>query len=153
MGFLLSLPIDAIYLWRLFTIGLPEANRSPAMMIAVGPPTFFPLAFLKMAAAVPKEYGAFGIIPDAVEIVQVLALVMAIAIIGLGFFFFLMAFARITYKAKQMTFHLTWYGFMYVVEPLVILNSSLLTVFVPDSPMLAYSRSSAFFLSRSPAMD
>ncbi|KAK5167457.1 uncharacterized protein LTR77_007156 [Saxophila tyrrhenica] len=113
VGFLLSLPVDGIYLWRLYCAGLPGPDKRPAMMLAVGPPSYAPLAFLKMAAVVPTHYAVFAEIPIAGVVCQVMALVFGVAIVGMALFLFLMAFFCILRRANQMSFHLTWYGFIF----------------------------------------
>ncbi|KAF2165574.1 hypothetical protein M409DRAFT_23870 [Zasmidium cellare ATCC 36951] len=113
MGFLLSLPMAAIYLHRLFINGFPEPDKRPGMMIAVGPPTYAPLAYMKLAKALPHHYGYFAEHPLAVDIVNTIAFIFAIAIFGMGIFFFFMALGPILRRAHKMSFHLTWYGFIF----------------------------------------
>lgn len=113
MGFLLSLPMAAIYLHRLFINGFPDSDTRPGMMIAVGPPTYAPLAYMKLAKAIPLDYGYFAIHPLAAEIVTTIAFVFSIAIFGMGVFFFFMAFGPIVRRARKMCFHLTWYGLIF----------------------------------------
>lgn len=113
MGFLLSLPMAAIYLHRLFINGFPEPDTRPGMMIAVGPPTYAPLAYMKLAKALPHHYGYFAAHPLAVDIVNTIAFIFSIAIFGMGIFFFFMACGPIVRRAHKMSFHLTWYGFIF----------------------------------------
>ena len=84
-------------------------------MIAVGPPSYAPLAFLKLSLAVPylKDYGFFATSPVVIVIVQTIALIVAIAVIGMAVFFLLMAALAIAVSAPKMTFHLTWYGLIF----------------------------------------
>ena len=121
-GFLLSISINALYLHRLFIVGLPVPDIRPAMMIAVGPPTYAPLAFLKMAATLPAHYGFVAQDPVRYEMVQAMAFVLGLAIWGLGVVFLLMAICSILRRANTMSFHLTWYGLIF---PNVGLLSSL----------------------------
>ena len=113
MGFFLSLPMAAIYLHRLFVAGLPRPDIRPGMMIAVGPPTYAPLAYLKMAKSIPKQYGYFDQHRAAFDVVETMLLIISIAIFGMGIFFFLMAFCAILRRAREMSYHLTWYGFVF----------------------------------------
>jgi tellurite resistance protein TehA-like permease len=113
MGFLISLPVAAIYFTRLFTAGFPDPDTRPGMMIAVGPPTYAPLAWLKLAAAIPKDYAAFATFSVATEVVQIMAFILSLAVFGMGIFFLLMAFCAIIRRSHQMRFHLTWYGFIF----------------------------------------
>ncbi|KAK4496053.1 hypothetical protein PRZ48_013322 [Zasmidium cellare] len=71
-----------------FINGFPEPDKRPGMMIAVGPPTYAPLAYMKLAKALPKHYGYFADHPLAVDIVNTIAIIFAIAIFGMGIFFF-----------------------------------------------------------------
>lgn len=113
MGFLLSIAIAAIYLQRLFTVGLPSPDTRPGMMIAVGPPCYAPLAWLETPSAVPDDYGLVAQFPMAATIIKVMALMMAISTLGLALFFFIMAFCAIARHSSRMRFHLTWYGFIF----------------------------------------
>ena len=113
MGFFMSLPLAAIYFTRLFTAGFPDPDTRPGMMIAVGPPTYAPLAWLKIAAAIPKHYAVFAAFSAATEVVQIMALVLSLAVFGLGIFFFVMALCAIVWESPRMHFHLTWYGFIF----------------------------------------
>ncbi|KAK6438186.1 hypothetical protein LTR95_005623 [Oleoguttula sp. CCFEE 5521] len=113
MGFLVSLPVAAIWFFRLFTNGFPDPDARPGTMIAVGPPTYAPLAWLKLAAAIPKHYGFFASVPIASDVAQVMAVVIGLGVFGLGLFFLLMAFAATVRRASSMHFHLTWYGFVF----------------------------------------
>jgi tellurite resistance protein TehA-like permease len=113
MGFLISLPVAAIYFTRLFTAGFPDPDTRPGMMIAVGPPIYAPLAWLKLAAATPKDYAVFANFSVATEVVQIMALVLSLAVFGMGIFFLLMASYAIIRQSHQMRFHLTWYGFIF----------------------------------------
>ena len=113
MGFLQSLCMAALYLNRLFISGLPDPDIRPGMMSAVGPPAYTPLAYLKMAKALPNNYGCFGAQQYAVEVIQVFTLFFAIRIFGMAIFFFLMALCANVRRAGSMKFHLTWYGFIF----------------------------------------
>ena len=117
-GFIYSLPISGIYLARLFTVGLPVADTRPGMMIAVGPPCYSPLAFLKLAAGIPVGYGFFEKHVMGAEILQTMTLFLSIPIFGFGCFFLIVATSAILYKARSMSFHLTWYGMIFPVSPL-----------------------------------
>lgn len=113
LGFLLSLPIDAIYLHRLFVAGFPDTDQRPGMMIAVGPPSYAPLAFLKLSSALPHGYGYFAQRPSAIDIIQTMSFVMSMAMFGLGVFFFLMAVCAVSRRPWRMVFRLTWYGLIF----------------------------------------
>ena len=84
-------------------------------MIAVGPPSYAPLAFLKMSLAVPllKHYAIFTTNPVMCIIVQTMVLILSIGIVGMAVFFLLMATFSIAATARKMTFRLTWYGLIF----------------------------------------
>lgn len=113
MGFLLSLPMAALYLNRLFISGFPDPDTRPGMMIAVGPPTYAPLAYLKMAKTLSNNYACFGAQLYAVEVIQAFTLFFAIGIFGMAVFFLFMGLCANVRRAKSMKFHLTWYGFVF----------------------------------------
>lgn len=108
LGFLLSLPMAAIYFHHLFVAGLPDTNQRPGTMIAVGPPGFAPLAFLKIARWIPHDNGHFTQHPAAVDIVQIMAFLLSLAASGMSIFSFSMAFCAILRQPWKMTFHRTW---------------------------------------------
>lgn len=113
LGFLLSLPIDAIYLHRLFVAGFPDTDQRPGMMIAVGPASYAPMAYLKLVNGLPHGYGYFAQRPSAIEVVQTTSFVMSMAMFGLGVFFFLMAVCAVSRRPWRMVFRLTWYGLKF----------------------------------------
>ncbi|KAK3069573.1 hypothetical protein LTR53_011983 [Teratosphaeriaceae sp. CCFEE 6253] len=112
-GFLYSLPLAGIYLARLFTVGLPVPDKRPGMMIAVGPPCYAPLAFLRLAASVPVGYGFFQKHELGAEVLHIMALFLSIPMFGFGCFFLIVAICAISRGARQMSFHLTWYGIVF----------------------------------------
>ncbi|GAM91150.1 hypothetical protein ANO11243_091970 [Dothideomycetidae sp. 11243] len=113
MGFLISLHLASVYFIRLFSNDFPEPDKRPGMMIAVGPPTFAPLAYLKLVKELPAGYGFFAAHPTAIEVFQILSLSISIGIFGMGIFFFLLALRGILPGAHKMSFDLTWYAFVF----------------------------------------
>lgn len=111
LGFLVSLLVSAIYLFRLFQAGLPEPNARPGMFLAVGPPSFTGVGLLKMASAIPEDYGYFQSHPRSISIIQTVAVFMGIFLWAYAFWFFTFALISCLTTIKKMAFHLTWYAF------------------------------------------
>jgi tellurite resistance protein TehA-like permease len=92
LGMILAIMVCALYFGRLLTSGLPIDMSRPAMFIVVGPPSFTALALISMAQDVSVA-GIFPIdqslIPD---VLQLLALITAIFLWTLSFWFFSIAF-------------------------------------------------------------
>ena len=117
-GFFMALFMYPLYFGRLLTSGIPAYLSRPAMFIAVGPPAFTSLAFINMAqdVQVTKMFDGYtklqgvsnqALIPDFFSI---MALVMAIFLWVLAFWFFVMAFIAMVDGIPHNDFHLNWYA-------------------------------------------
>jgi tellurite resistance protein TehA-like permease len=106
-------PVSAIYLFRLFQNGLPDANFRPALFLAVGPPSFTIVALLKLADDIPRTYSYFGRHEAATDTIQAVALFFALFLWALAFWFFSLAVIATLMTMRQMTFHLTWFAFVF----------------------------------------
>lgn len=121
LGFFLALAMYGLYFGRLLTSGLPADMSRPAMFIAVGPPAFTALAFIGMAQDVQatKLFEGYtdlngianqDIIPD---ILSLLALIMAIFLWTLAFWFFGIAVVASLEAVQRNDFHLNWYAYVF----------------------------------------
>lgn len=113
MGFLFSLPMAALYLHRLFECDLPSPNVRPSMMIAIGPPTYTPLAYLLLIRALRDSPSCFSAQPEAVDAVHLVTLLLSVGTLGMACFFLMLGVSAIVSGANSMRFHLTWYGFVF----------------------------------------
>ena len=113
MGFLLSISIAAIYLDRLFVAGLPEVIHRPAMMVAVGPPSYAALAFLKLATGIPTTYWFFAKNPGSAGVVAIVGLIFAVGVWGMACFFELVCLAAVLPHARDTKFSLSWYSLIF----------------------------------------
>ncbi|EMC97870.1 hypothetical protein BAUCODRAFT_146479 [Baudoinia panamericana UAMH 10762] len=113
LGLMVSMIMYPIYLTRLMQYGLPASNLRPGMFIAVGPPSFTGLAFIGMANALPSGYGYFATRPMAIEILQTVALFMAIVLWSLSFWFIALAIVSVLAATKSTKFHLVWWAFVF----------------------------------------
>ncbi|KAK3064271.1 hypothetical protein LTS18_008703 [Coniosporium uncinatum] len=102
-----------LYLGRLMQEGFPAVGMRPGMFIAVGPPGYTSLALIGMANAVPQGYGYFAAHPTAVETLRVVALVFAIFVWGVGFWFFCISLVSCLRGVPEMSFTLTWWAFVF----------------------------------------
>ena len=127
LGLMVATMMYALYLGRLLTSGLPADLSRPAMFIAVGPPAFTALALIGMAQDVVavKIFSIPGIqtgyttltgiqnqalIPD---VLSILALLIAIFLWVLAFWFFSIAVIASVEAVKRNDFHLNWYAYVF----------------------------------------
>ena len=121
LGFFVALMMYGIYFGRLLTSGLPIDMSRPAMFIAVGPPSFTALAFIGMAQDVTATqiFSVYtnlnGIINQDIipDILQLFALLMAIFLWTLAFWFFAIAFVASMEAVTRNDFHLNWYAYVF----------------------------------------
>jgi len=85
----------------------------PAMYLAVGPPAFTAVAFLKLSSAIPPFYSYFHTHSGSVSILQTIALFTAIFFWAYAFWFFTIATMSVLATVRRMHFHLTWYSFVF----------------------------------------
>ncbi|KAF4628369.1 hypothetical protein G7Y89_g9788 [Cudoniella acicularis] len=121
LGMMLAIMMYGIYFGRLLTVGLPVDASRPAMFIAVGPPSFTALALIGMAQDVaaanifPSYISLIGITNQALipDFLQLLALVTAIALWVLAFWFFSIAVVASVEAVARNDFHLNWYAYVF----------------------------------------
>ncbi|KAG9194596.1 hypothetical protein G6011_04631 [Alternaria panax] len=114
LGMTVSLIMYVMYVHRMIEWGFPSPKSRPAMFIAVGPPAFTSLAIIGMARAWPLTTTVFG--PDGqatAHMLELLATMVAVFIWSLAFWFFCIAVSSILAAAKEMTFHLNWWAFVF----------------------------------------
>jgi tellurite resistance protein TehA-like permease len=84
------------------------------MFIAVGPPAFTSLAIIGMARAWPITAAFFGADGEVTaHMLELLATMVAVFIWSLALWFFCIAVLSILAVAKEMTFHLNWWAFVF----------------------------------------
>lgn len=83
------------------------------MFIAVGPPSFTALAIIGMANSYPEGYDLFGSDSIAIQVMRVMALLTAIFIWSLSFWFLCISIASVVAVYEQLTFHLNWWAFIF----------------------------------------
>jgi len=121
LGMILAIAMYGIYFGRLMTSGLPADASRPAMFIALGPPSFTALALIGMAqdATVTKVFTDYlnlpGFIhPDIIpDILQLMALLFAIFLWMLSFWFFSIALVATIEALPRNDFHLNWYAYVF----------------------------------------
>ncbi|KAI9661223.1 MAG: hypothetical protein M1821_009550 [Bathelium mastoideum] len=113
LGFWVAILVYGVYISRLMESGLPGPNLRPGMFIAVGPPSFTALALIGMSKSIPAEYGYFATHPDVVSMLQQLALAFGVFIWSLSFWFFSVTLVSVVLTIPHMTFHLTWWAFVF----------------------------------------
>lgn len=140
LGFMMSILMYALYIRRMVQFGFPGAAARPAMFIAVGPPSFTALAILGMANDWPRAYiNYFG--DDiaytlnglnsanqqlvAIQIMRVLATAMAVFTWSLSAWFCCIGIVACLLAAREMTFHLNWWAFVFPNTGFVISTISI----------------------------
>lgn len=121
LGFFVALMMYGIYFGRLLTSGLPIDTSRPTMFIAVGPPSFSALAFIGMgqdvvAVQIFSTYTPLpGIVNQAMipDFLQLIALVSAIFLWTLAFWFFAIALVATIEAVQRNDFHLNWYAYVF----------------------------------------
>jgi len=113
LGILVSMIMYPIYLGHLMVDGLPAIDLRPGMFISVGPPCFTSLALIGMGNALPPNYSFFASHPIAIEVLQTVALFTACFLWSLGFWFFCISLISAVGGIPKMTFHLTWWAFVF----------------------------------------
>ncbi|CZR52138.1 related to C4-dicarboxylate transport protein [Phialocephala subalpina] len=121
LGIMVAIMMYSLYFGRLLTSGLPADMSRPAMFIAVGPPSFTALAFIGMAQGVTAA-GIFsgyatlnGIVNQDIitDILSLLALIAAIFLWTLAFWFFAIAVVASIEAVQRNDFHLNWYAYVF----------------------------------------
>lgn len=121
LGFFVALMMYGVYFGRLLTSGLPIDMSRPAMFIAVGPPSFTALAFIGMGQDVvaAKIFSTYTILPGIADqtmipdFLQLLALLFAIFLWVLAFWFFAIALVATIEAIPRNDFHLNWYAYVF----------------------------------------
>ncbi|KPI42659.1 Malic acid transport protein [Cyphellophora attinorum] len=115
LGFWVSILMYASYLRRMIQYGFPSPASRPAMFIAVGPPSFTGLAIMGMAGNWPAEsYNYFGGDPAmTLTTLKVLALVTALFLYSLSFWFFSVGVVSTVKVARELKFKLNWNAFVF----------------------------------------
>ncbi len=113
LGMIVYILMCSQYIARLMQYGLPAPNLRPGMFIAVGPPAFTSLALIGMARAIPDKISYFGDHATAKEALSIMATVTAIFIWSLSFWWFSICSISCIACAKEMSFHLSWWAFVF----------------------------------------
>jgi C4-dicarboxylate transporter/malic acid transport protein len=114
LGMIVSVIMYVMYVHRMIEWGFPAPKSRPSMFIAVGPPAFTSLAIIGMANAFPQDSTYFGDNgPATTNNLRLLATMVAIFIWSLAFWFFCIALIAILAVAKEVTFHLNWWAFVF----------------------------------------
>lgn len=148
LGFVMSILMYASYIRRMIQYGFPGAPARPAMFIAVGPPSFTALALIGMANDWPRAYmNYFGFNIDytinglnsenqqlvAIQILRVLATMTAVFTWSLSAWFFCIAAVACFLAAREMTFHLNWWAFIFPNVGFIISTISIGKIFQSEA--------------------
>ncbi|QSZ32398.1 hypothetical protein DSL72_001972 [Monilinia vaccinii-corymbosi] len=121
LGMIVAVMMYGIYFGRLLTSGLPADASRPAMFIAVGPPSFTALALIGMAqdAKITRVFTEYYDLPGITnpaaipDMLQLGALLSAIFLWALAFWFFAIAAFAAIEAFPRNDFHLNWYAYVF----------------------------------------
>jgi C4-dicarboxylate transporter/malic acid transport protein len=114
LGMIISLLMYACYMHRMIQYGFPSPASRPAMFIAVGPPAFTSLALIGMANSFPTDVRYFNADGTSlVTVLKILATMTAVFIWCLSLWFFCISLLAVLAVAKDLTFHLSWWAFVF----------------------------------------
>lgn len=83
------------------------------MYLGVGPPAFTAVAIIKLAAAIPDHYSYFEANDGSTFVLQTMAVFIGIFFWAYAFWFFTLATIACLVTVHRMSFHLTWYAFVF----------------------------------------
>ncbi|KAL9137835.1 MAG: hypothetical protein Q9175_000969 [Cornicularia normoerica] len=117
LGILISVFMYSNYMGRLMSNGLPSPDTRPGMFISVGPPSFTGLAFIGMANAAIEVFPHTFVLGTAAvptaQVLKIVAVFLAIVLWSLSLFFFCISLLATLNGMKKMSFHLTWWSFVF----------------------------------------
>lgn len=129
LGFIVAVFMYSNYIGRLMTAGLPRPSARPGMFIAVGPPSFTGLAIIGMANValekLPEHYIVGTEAVNTAAVAKVIAVLMAIFLWALAFFFFCISVVAVVVGTNKMNFHLSWWSFVFPNTGFVIITISI----------------------------
>ena len=113
LGMFVAILMYAQYVGRLMQYGLPAPDLRPGMFIAVGPPSFTALSIIGMASNIPNNFGYFRSHPTAFEVLNIVAVFVAVFLWSLSFWFFSISLLSCVACMGKMRFHLSWWSFVF----------------------------------------
>ncbi|KAM5352592.1 hypothetical protein ACJ41O_005314 [Fusarium nematophilum] len=115
LGWIVASLVYPLYLGRLMQDGLPAPAMRPGMFIAVGPAGFTSVAIIGMARNVPVGYGYFARYPMAPQVLQIMALWVAIWIWCIAFWFFAFSLLAVMASAVKwrLRYSMAWWAFVF----------------------------------------
>lgn len=113
VGFIISILMYAAYIRRMIQYGLPSPSSRPGMFIAVGPPSFTVLALIGLAKNFPTTATYFGPVESTKQILTVISTFIGVFLWGLSLWFFTITLLAILACARELTFHLNWWAFIF----------------------------------------
>ena len=96
--------------WTSVQSGLPTLDLRPGMVIAIGPPSFTALAIIGMANSIPNNFGYFESHPLAYDVVNIIAVFIAIFLWSLSLWFFAIFLLSCVTCIGKMRFQLLWWS-------------------------------------------
>lgn len=112
LGFSIAMMMYAHMIGRLMQSGLPNREHRTGLFMCVGPPAFTALALIGLADRLPETLVSSGQFAIHVETVRAVALLSAIFLWALSFWWFLIAAIAVA-LAPPKNFHLGWWPLVF----------------------------------------
>ncbi|THV65803.1 malic acid transporter [Aureobasidium pullulans] len=117
MGWCVALMMYAIYTQRLMVSALPDPSTRPGMYVSVGPAGYTAAALISLGRQAPAVFERkqfFGITSLLVEdVIKVLGIMAGLFLLLFSFWFFCVSTISVIAGAKQMSFTLNWWAFVF----------------------------------------
>lgn len=117
LGFMVFLLITSSYTGRLIIAGLPEPNMRPGMFMVVGPPSFTSLALIAMSSAageiLPPQFIIQAKSVPTADVLLIIAVFFGIFLWALSLWLLSTAMVSTITCARQLTFRLSWWAFVF----------------------------------------
>ncbi|THY76440.1 malic acid transporter [Aureobasidium pullulans] len=117
MGWCVALMMYAIYTQRLMVSALPDPSTRPGMYVSVGPAGYTAAALISLGRQAPAVFERkqfFGITSLLVEdVIKVLGIMAGLFLLLFSFWFFCVSTVSVIAGAKQMSFTLNWWAFVF----------------------------------------
>lgn len=112
LGFCVAMMMYAHMVGRLMQSGLPDREHRPGLFMCVGPPAFTALALIGMANHLPRSISGVDHLALNVDTVRAVALLSAIFLWALSFWWFLIAAISVALSPPR-NFHLGWWPMVF----------------------------------------
>ncbi|EMD86184.1 hypothetical protein COCC4DRAFT_193243 [Bipolaris maydis ATCC 48331] len=116
LAWLVSFLLYGLYMQRLMTNALPSPSTRPGMFVSVGPAGYTAAGLLSLANQAPNQVPANYLtsisVPDG-EILRIIGIVAGLFVVLFAYWFFLVTTIAVIVGARNMSFTLNWWAFIF----------------------------------------